>query len=89
MSTYTKEFQENAVRLALKGEKSRAAVAKELGVPTWKLRDWVRSYLRAAEKNGSKPAIDELIVLQKENKQLRQEVEILKKAAAYFAKTLT
>jgi transposase-like protein len=41
MSTYTKEFQENAVRLALRGEKSRAAVAKELGVPTWKLRDWV------------------------------------------------
>jgi transposase len=89
MSTYTKEFQENAVRLALKGEKSRAAVAKELGVPTWKLRDWVRSYLRAAEKNGSKPAIDELIALQKENKQLRVENEILKKAAAYFAKSLT
>ncbi len=86
--TYTREFQENAVRLALKGEKSRAAVARELGIPEWKLRDWVRSYMKTAEKNGSKSAFDELFFLQKQIKELRLENEVLKKAAAYFAKTL-
>ena len=88
-STYTREFQQNAVRLALNGEKSRAAVARELGVPEWKLRDWVRATMRNASKNGSKSAIDETIALQQELKKLRLENEILKKAAAYFAKNLT
>ncbi len=86
--TYTREFQENAVRLALKGEKSKAAVARELGIPEWKLRDWVRSYMKAAEKDGTKPVLDEFISLQKQIKELRMENEILKKAAAYFAKAL-
>jgi transposase len=86
--TYTREFQENAVRLALKGEKSKAAIARELGIPEWKIRDWVRSYMKAAEKSGDKPALDEFIFLQKQIRELRLENEILKKAAAYFAKTL-
>lgn len=88
-STYTKEFQQNAVRLALNGEKSRAAVARELGVPEWKLRDWVRATMKASTKNGSKSATEEMIALQQELKKLRMENEILKKAATYFAKNLT
>ena len=88
-STYTKEFQQNAVRLALNGERSKAAVARELGVPEWKLRDWVRASMRTAAKNGSRSAIEETIALQQELKKLRMENEILKKAAAYFAKNLT
>jgi transposase len=88
-SQYTKEFQQNAVRLALSGEKSKAAVGRELGVPEWKLRDWVRSDMKASTKNGTKSAIDETIALQQELKKLRMENEILKKAAAYFAKNLT
>ena len=88
-STYTKEFQQNAVRLALNGEKSKAAVARELGVPEWKLRDWVRAAMKASTKNGSRSAIDDLLALQQENKKLRMENEILKKAATYFAKNLT
>jgi transposase len=85
---YTKEFRENAVRLALSGERSRAAIARELGLPEWKLRDWVRAVSRTSEKNGSKSGIDEVLALQKELKKLRQENEILKKAAAFFAKDL-
>jgi len=88
-STYTKEFQQNAVRLALNGEKSKAAVARELGVPEWKLRDWVRAAMKTSIKNGSRSAIDDLLALQQENKKLRMENEILKKAATYFAKNLT
>lgn len=88
-STHTKEFRENAVRLALSGDRSKSAIARELGLPEWKLRDWVRSFLKTSEKNGSKSGIDDLLALQKENKRLRQENEILKKAAAFFAKDLT
>src|ERR1700674_4913213 len=88
-STYTKEFQQNAVRLALNGEKSKAAVARELGVPEWKLRDWVRAAMKISTKNGSKSAFGEKITLQQELKKLRMENEILKKAATYFAKNLT
>jgi transposase-like protein len=87
-SAYTKEFQQNAVRLALAGERSRAAVARELGIPEWKLRDWVRATMRASTKNGSRSAIDDLLAAQQENKMLRMENEILKKAATYFAKNL-
>lgn len=86
---YTKEFKENAVRLALSSDKSRSAIAKELGIPDWKLRDWVRSFGRASSNNGTKSGIDEMLALQKENKRLRLENEILKKAAAFFAKDLT
>lgn len=85
-SNYTKEFRENAVRLALSSDKSRAAIARELGIPDWTLRDWVRTYIKQSEQNGSKPAVDELLQLQKENRQLKLENDILKKAAAYFAK---
>jgi transposase-like protein len=88
-STYTKEFQQNAVRLALNGEQSKAAVARQLGVPEWKLRDWVRAAMKASTKNGSKSTTDEMIALQQELKKLRMENEILKKAATYFAKNLT
>ena len=87
-STYTKEFKQNAVRLALASDKSKSAVARELGVPEWKLRSWVRATMQSSANNGSKSAIDDLVALQKEIKRLRLENEILKKATAFFAKDL-
>jgi transposase len=84
-SKYTREFQENAVQLASLPGNSVAAVALELGVPGWKLRNWIRDSKVTLERSSE---IDELIRLEKENKRLKEEVEILKKAAAYFAKTL-
>lgn len=89
-STYTKEFKENAVRLALFGDKSQAEVARELGMPSWKLRDWIRSVKKAMPQDAvGKSPLDELAALKKENKALRMDVEILKKAAAFFAKSLS
>lgn len=49
---YTKEFKINAVKLAMSQDCSTTQVAKELGLPSWKLRDWVRSYKRANLKNS-------------------------------------
>jgi transposase-like protein len=65
----TQEFRDTAVQLALSGNKSTAEVARELGIPAWKLYGWVQN-------------------ADKRNKELELEVEILKKAAAYFAKNL-
>lgn len=86
---YTKEFREEAVRLALEGRESRAELARDLGVSAWTLGEWVR---RHREKfGGSRPARAETLEdenrrLRRENDRLKMERDILKKAAAYFAK---
>ncbi len=79
------EFQDKAVRMALSPEKTIAGVAKELDIPVWKLRKWVSE---AREKLERDSEVDDYIRLQNENKRLKEEIEILKKAAAYFAKSL-
>lgn len=91
-TTYNKEFQDSAVHQVLSQGKSAAEVARELDIPSWKLQGWVRKALKSEghEKlaNG-KTVADELLQLKKELKNLKMENEILKKAAAYFAKTVT
>jgi len=88
---YTQEFQDTAIQLALKGNKTTAEVARELGLPEWKLYGWVQSWRKKNSKDaghGKSRADEEFRKLQKRNKELEQENEILKKAAAYFAKNL-
>ena len=82
---YTKGFQENAVRLCKLPNRSVASVAVELNIPAWRLRNWVRESKIQLERSED---VDELIRLERENKRLKEENEILKKAAAYFAKNL-
>lgn len=79
------EYQEKAVRLATTPGKTIAGVAKELDIPEWKLRKWIGE---AKEKLERSSEVSELIRLQKELAQAKEEIEILKKAAAYFAKSL-
>jgi|SRR5271170_1113659 len=89
--TYNQEFRETAIKLALARNKSTADVARELGLPEWKLYGWVQSWKKKngkAATAGKGSSEEELRKLQKRNKELEQEVDILKKAAAYFAKTL-
>jgi transposase len=82
---YTREFQEKAVQLSKAPGNSVASVALELGIPAWKLRNWVQDSKQKLERSSE---VGELIQLRNEIKQLREENEILKKAAAYFAKAL-
>ncbi len=82
---YTSEFKEKAVRLAQLPNRSIASVAIELRIPAWKLRNWIKESKKKLDRSSE---IDELVRLHNENKRLKEEVEILKKAAAYFAKTL-
>lgn len=84
---YTREFKLDAVRLALSSDKSQAQVARELGLRDNLMYNWVSQY--RGEVLGSTPGMtaeQELTALRKENAQLKQEKDILKKAAAYFAK---
>jgi transposase len=83
--SYSKEFQRNAVYLAQSPGRTIASVAQELKVPAWKLRNWIKESKENLERSSE---LSELVRLQKENLRLQQENEILKKAAAYFAKSL-
>jgi transposase len=82
---FTREFQENAVRLTRLKGRTIASVSEELKIPAWKLREWIQESKQKLEKSSE---LNELLKLYNENKRLKEENEILKKAAAYFAKTL-
>ena len=86
---YTEEFREEAVRLVLESKSTLARVAEDLGVNTWTLRGWVKRYresVRASEPPRPETLAEENRRLKRELSILRQERDILKKAAAYFAK---
>lgn len=95
-SAYNQEFRDTAVRLALAGDKPMAQIAKELGIDKHMLYSWVKLWkqkhgksipaAQSSKESGS--AEEQLKDLQRKYKQLEMENEILKKAAAYFAKTL-
>ena len=82
---YTFEFQQNAIRLSKLPGRTIASVAQELKIPAWKLRNWIKESKEKLERNSD---VKELIKLQNELKQAKEEIEILKKAAAYFAKAM-
>lgn len=90
---FTAEFKREAVRLLKLGGKPAAVVARELGIPRNRLYKWSHEAQTKGDKafigSGRAPASnDELAVLKRENARLQQENEILKKAAAYFAREL-
>ena len=83
---FSNEFKREAVRL-LRGhpEKGITAIARELDVPQSVLRSWV-AMVEAEEKTGLSPdEVEELKRLRKDNARLKEEVEILGKATAFFA----
>jgi putative transposase len=87
---YPPEFRAEAVRLARGSEKSIPVLAADLGVSSEALRHWLRQ-ADADEGRGQPGDLttderDELRRLRRENHVLKQEREIVKKAAAFFAK---
>ena len=91
-AAYNQEFKDTAIKLAVAGDKPIADVATELGVSAKTLYAWVSAWKKKSgshhKSNGKGSANDELAKLQKRVKELEQENEILKKASAYFARTL-
>jgi len=84
---YTRSYKLDAVKLAITGDESIAQTAINLGVHKATMYQWVSKYRSEVMQKGVNltPA-DEIKQLRKEVSRLRQEREILKKAAAYFAK---
>lgn len=85
---YPPEFRVEAVRLAREPGHSIGQVARDLGIANESLRRWV---LQADIDRGEAPGLTsderaELVRLRRENRTLRTEREILKKAAAFFAR---
>ena|SRR5690242_1245030 len=85
---YSSEFRRDAVELYRRSGKPLREIAVDLGVSTESLRMWVQ---RAEIDAGTKPGLtseerDELRRLRRQVKVLEEEREILKKAAAFFAK---
>jgi|TARA_B110000495_G_C22642778_1_gene381560 transposase len=86
---YPKEFKEEAVALVREQGYSAAEAAKSLGVATSLIYRWKDQQEQVLQGEGL--ADDEKVELQrlrKENKELRMEKEILKKASAFFAKEM-
>jgi transposase len=92
--TFTKEFKQEAVRLMDTSNRPSMEIAMELGIRRNQLYKWkeqLDSKGDEAFKSRGRPKKEnqsELVTLQQENDRLREEVEILKKAAAYFAREL-
>jgi len=96
-SKYTQEFRDSSIQLAINSEESTAKIAKDLDVNEKTLYNWVREYKKSNNitipsigspklKTSKESFEDEAKRLRAENKLLKQERDILKKATAYFAK---
>jgi transposase len=86
---FTEEFKAGAVRLVLEEGKSVGAVARELDLTASALGNWVKHAQAERTKGKSglmKEEREELARLRKENRILAEERDILKNAAAFFAK---
>ncbi|QED28701.1 transposase [Microvenator marinus] len=83
---FTDSFKADAVRLVEEQGLSVAQVSRDLGINANSLYNWVNASREASSSGLSTDEAAELERLRKEVKVLREEREILKKAAAFFAK---
>jgi transposase len=92
--TYTKEFKLEAVRMMEESDRPAAEIAMELGIRRNQLYKWKEQLQSkgdlafAGRGRPKKEDQSEVTTLRQENERLKEELEILKKAAAYFAKEL-
>ncbi len=92
--TYTPEFKQEAIRLMETSDRPAAQIARELGIPRRRLYKWKEQLAAKGDKafsGAGRPKKEDqsaLITLKQENERLKEENEILKKAAVYFAREL-
>lgn len=91
--SFTKGFKADAVRLVQAGDRSVGQVAKDLDLTETSLRAWVKQAEVDAGKGPAEALTtaekQELAQLRRENRVLKMERDLLKKAAAFFAKENT
>ena len=86
--SFTPEFKADIVERCRRGDRSIGQVAKDFDLTETAVREWVK---QAEVDAGERPGLtseerDELTELRRENRRLREDVEILKRATAFFAK---
>ena len=89
---YPPEFRAEAVRLVRSGERTAEQLARDLGCSAQAIRNWARQTdLDAGRRHDGLTTAEreELARLRRENRVLREEREILRKAATFFAKEAT
>ncbi len=89
---YSREFKLEAVRLVALGDKPKAQIARELGIRVNQLRSWRLDFEQEERTGAPRRELiqeDDLAKLRRENARLREENELLKKAAIYFARGST
>jgi transposase len=92
--TFTSEYKLQAVQLVTEKGFSYAEAARQLGLRDTQIRTWKKQFdaegAKAFPGRGNRSAIEEEVHrLRAENKRLLQERDLLKKAAAFFAKEST
>ena len=90
-SKYPEQFRRDALELVKSSGRPIAEVARSLGIAEATLWNWVRAARVADERSADPDALaeserDELRRLRRENIELRTDTEILRRAAAYFAR---
>lgn len=87
---FTPEFKAEIVEQCRRGDRSIGQVAKDFDLTETAVREWVKQAERDAgtrDDGGlSSDEKAELAALRRENRRLREDVEILKRATAFFAK---
>jgi transposase len=88
--SFTPEFKAEIVELCQRGDRSIGRVARDFDLTETAVREWVRQAERdsGTRSDGGLTSAErqELAALRRENQQLRGDVEILKRATAFFAK---
>jgi len=91
-NTYTKEVKLEALRLMAESDRPASEIAMKLGIRRNQLYKWKEQMTKKGDvpsaKKGRPKKEDqsEMTSLKQENKRLKEDIEILKKAAAYFAR---
>jgi len=90
VTVYSSEFKESAIKLALESERPIAQTASDLGIKKSTLYTWIDKHAGpkalTTRANDNEHIYDENKRLKKELARITQERDLLKKAAAYFAK---
>ncbi len=88
--SFTPEFKAEIVDQCQRGDRSIGQVARDFDLTETAVREWVRQAERDAgsRQDGGLTTVErqELAELRRENRRLREDVEILKRATAFFAK---
>lgn len=86
---FTSEFKAEIVELCQRGDRSVGQVARDFDLTETAVREWVRQAERDAGERSdglTSSEREELTALRRDNRRLQQDVEILKRATAFFAK---